>query len=44
LFLVVHRSCLRDWCTVPYGGAFTYHLVLVGHVHDPDRYSWSGSN
>jgi hypothetical protein len=27
-----------------YNGSFTQYLVLYGHIHDSERYSWPGSD
>ncbi len=40
--LVIDGSCPHVWLSVSSSGAFTQHMVLVGHIHVAERYSRPG--
>ena len=42
--LVVDGSGPHVWLSVSSSGAFTQHMVLVGHIHVAERYSRPGSD
>jgi len=42
--LVIDDCGPHSWLSMSYSSAFTQHLVLVGHIHDAERYFRPGSD